>query len=117
MKDRRLEETDSLPGALREVAFSLTACSSAPCFHDGSCLLDNTGSYKCACLAGYTGQRCENREFASGVGVKVSRGAGMERVWGACRGRRSLLSTVVPPRWWIMWALPLSGSQEGWATL
>ncbi|KAH0516666.1 Inactive serine protease PAMR1 [Microtus ochrogaster] len=38
----------------------ITACSSSPCFHDGTCLLDTTGSYKCACLAGYTGQRCEN---------------------------------------------------------
>uniref|UniRef100_A0A2K5MW11 Inactive serine protease PAMR1 n=1 Tax=Cercocebus atys TaxID=9531 RepID=A0A2K5MW11_CERAT len=35
-------------------------CSSSPCFHDGTCILDKTGSYKCACLAGYTGQRCEN---------------------------------------------------------
>uniref|UniRef100_A0A8C9M851 Inactive serine protease PAMR1 n=1 Tax=Panthera tigris altaica TaxID=74533 RepID=A0A8C9M851_PANTA len=35
-------------------------CSSSPCFHDGTCLLDKTGSYKCACLAGYTGQHCEN---------------------------------------------------------
>ena len=103
-------------GALREIAFSLTACSSSPCFHDGTCLLDNTGSYKCACLAGYTGQHCENREFASGVGVKVSHGAGVERVWGACRGCCPLLSTMVPLRWWIMWAFPLSGSQEGWAT-
>ncbi|XP_077633620.1 inactive serine protease PAMR1 [Crocuta crocuta] len=38
----------------------ITACSSSPCFHDGTCLLDNTGSYKCACLAGYTGRHCEN---------------------------------------------------------
>ncbi|KAM5125489.1 inactive serine protease PAMR1-like isoform 3-T3 [Callospermophilus lateralis] len=35
-------------------------CSSSPCFHDGICLHDKAGSYKCACLAGYTGQRCEN---------------------------------------------------------
>ncbi|XP_011820903.1 PREDICTED: inactive serine protease PAMR1 isoform X4 [Mandrillus leucophaeus] len=35
-------------------------CSSSPCFHDGTCVLDKAGSYKCACLAGYTGQRCEN---------------------------------------------------------
>uniref|UniRef100_A0A8D2JQ66 Inactive serine protease PAMR1 n=1 Tax=Sciurus vulgaris TaxID=55149 RepID=A0A8D2JQ66_SCIVU len=35
-------------------------CSSSPCFHDGTCLLDKAGSYKCACLAGYTGQHCEN---------------------------------------------------------
>ncbi|KAM5125488.1 inactive serine protease PAMR1-like isoform 2-T2 [Callospermophilus lateralis] len=38
----------------------ITACSSSPCFHDGICLHDKAGSYKCACLAGYTGQRCEN---------------------------------------------------------
>lgn len=72
----------SRTGALRAIAFSLTACSSSPCFHDGTCLLDSTGSYKCACLAGYTGKHCENREFACRVGVKASRGAGMERVWG-----------------------------------
>uniref|UniRef100_A0A2K6UZ70 Inactive serine protease PAMR1 n=1 Tax=Saimiri boliviensis boliviensis TaxID=39432 RepID=A0A2K6UZ70_SAIBB len=35
-------------------------CSSSPCFHDGTCVLDKAGSYKCACLAGYTGQHCEN---------------------------------------------------------
>uniref|UniRef100_A0A5F9D4Q6 Inactive serine protease PAMR1 n=1 Tax=Oryctolagus cuniculus TaxID=9986 RepID=A0A5F9D4Q6_RABIT len=35
-------------------------CSSSPCFHDGTCLLDKAGSYRCACLAGYTGQHCEN---------------------------------------------------------
>uniref|UniRef100_A0A8D1B0H2 Inactive serine protease PAMR1 n=1 Tax=Sus scrofa TaxID=9823 RepID=A0A8D1B0H2_PIG len=35
-------------------------CSSSPCFHDGTCLLDSTGSYRCACLAGFTGQHCEN---------------------------------------------------------
>uniref|UniRef100_A0A4X1SKW9 Inactive serine protease PAMR1 n=1 Tax=Sus scrofa TaxID=9823 RepID=A0A4X1SKW9_PIG len=34
-------------------------CSSSPCFHDGTCLLDSTGSYRCACLAGF-GQHCEN---------------------------------------------------------
>ncbi|ELK35967.1 Inactive serine protease PAMR1, partial [Myotis davidii] len=38
----------------------ITACSSSPCFHDGTCLIDQTGSYRCACLAGYTGRRCEN---------------------------------------------------------
>lgn len=38
----------------------ITACSSSPCFHDGTCILDTTGSFKCACLAGYTGPRCEN---------------------------------------------------------
>ncbi|KAM8807620.1 inactive serine protease PAMR1 isoform 2-T2 [Eudromia elegans] len=38
----------------------VTACSSSPCLHDGTCILDKTGAYKCACLAGYTGTRCEN---------------------------------------------------------
>ncbi|XP_072719903.1 inactive serine protease PAMR1 isoform X3 [Ciconia boyciana] len=38
----------------------ITACSSSPCLHDGTCILDKTGTYKCACLAGYTGNRCEN---------------------------------------------------------
>lgn len=38
----------------------ITACSSSPCFHDGTCILDTTGSFKCACLSGYTGPRCEN---------------------------------------------------------
>ncbi|KAM9190896.1 inactive serine protease PAMR1 isoform 1-T1 [Mergus octosetaceus] len=38
----------------------ITACSSSPCLHDGTCILDKTGTYKCACLAGYTGSRCEN---------------------------------------------------------
>ncbi|XP_009893899.1 PREDICTED: inactive serine protease PAMR1 isoform X3 [Charadrius vociferus] len=35
-------------------------CSSSPCLHDGTCILDKSGTYKCACLAGYTGNRCEN---------------------------------------------------------
>ncbi|XP_010075446.1 PREDICTED: inactive serine protease PAMR1-like, partial [Pterocles gutturalis] len=38
----------------------ITACSSSPCLHDGTCILDKSGTYKCACLAGYTGSRCEN---------------------------------------------------------
>ncbi|XP_065539252.1 inactive serine protease PAMR1 isoform X4 [Lathamus discolor] len=38
----------------------ITACSSSPCLHDGTCILDKSGTYKCACLAGYTGTRCEN---------------------------------------------------------
>ncbi|XP_065695612.2 inactive serine protease PAMR1 isoform X3 [Patagioenas fasciata] len=35
-------------------------CSSSPCLHDGTCILDKSSTYKCACLAGYTGNRCEN---------------------------------------------------------
>ncbi|KAM8938991.1 inactive serine protease PAMR1 [Pelodytes ibericus] len=38
----------------------LTACSSSPCYHDGTCIGEHAGSYKCACLAGYTGKHCEN---------------------------------------------------------
>ncbi|KAL4622676.1 inactive serine protease PAMR1 isoform X1 [Arapaima gigas] len=37
-----------------------SACSSSPCLHDGTCILDSVGSFRCACLAGYTGPRCEN---------------------------------------------------------
>uniref|UniRef100_A0A4W5LNW3 Inactive serine protease PAMR1 n=1 Tax=Hucho hucho TaxID=62062 RepID=A0A4W5LNW3_9TELE len=37
-----------------------SACSSSPCLHDGTCILDTSHSYHCGCLAGYTGQRCEN---------------------------------------------------------
>ncbi|NWV01884.1 PAMR1 protease, partial [Upupa epops] len=38
----------------------ITACSSSPCLHDGTCILDKSSTYRCACLAGYTGTRCEN---------------------------------------------------------
>ncbi|XP_054131995.1 inactive serine protease PAMR1 isoform X1 [Melozone crissalis] len=41
----------------------ITACSSSPCLHDGTCILDKSSTYKCACLAGYTGSRCENLDF------------------------------------------------------
>ncbi|XP_028814835.1 inactive serine protease PAMR1 isoform X2 [Denticeps clupeoides] len=37
-----------------------SACSSSPCLHDGTCVLDSSQSYHCACLAGYTGRSCEN---------------------------------------------------------
>ncbi|XP_061577477.1 inactive serine protease PAMR1 [Cololabis saira] len=37
-----------------------SACSSSPCLHDGTCILDSSYTYRCACLAGYTGKRCEN---------------------------------------------------------
>nr|XP_057931994.1 inactive serine protease PAMR1-like [Doryrhamphus excisus] len=37
-----------------------SACSSSPCLHDGTCILDTSYAYRCACLAGYTGKRCEN---------------------------------------------------------
>ncbi|KAG9281076.1 inactive serine protease PAMR1 isoform X2 [Astyanax mexicanus] len=37
-----------------------SACTSSPCLHDGTCILDSSHSYHCACLAGYTGRRCEH---------------------------------------------------------
>uniref|UniRef100_A0A3Q3X5E7 Inactive serine protease PAMR1 n=1 Tax=Mola mola TaxID=94237 RepID=A0A3Q3X5E7_MOLML len=37
----------------------ISACSSSPCLHDGTCILDTSYTYHCACLAGYTGKRCE----------------------------------------------------------
>ncbi|XP_053333907.1 inactive serine protease PAMR1 [Clarias gariepinus] len=36
-----------------------SACTSSPCLHDGTCILDTSHSFHCACLAGYTGKRCE----------------------------------------------------------
>nr|XP_020470873.1 inactive serine protease PAMR1 isoform X2 [Monopterus albus] len=38
----------------------VSACSSSPCLHDGTCVLESSYTYRCACLAGYTGRRCEN---------------------------------------------------------
>ncbi|XP_037308316.2 inactive serine protease PAMR1 [Pungitius pungitius] len=37
-----------------------SACSSSPCLHDGTCVLESSYTYRCACLAGYTGKRCEH---------------------------------------------------------
>uniref|UniRef100_A0A3P8W6U0 Inactive serine protease PAMR1 n=1 Tax=Cynoglossus semilaevis TaxID=244447 RepID=A0A3P8W6U0_CYNSE len=39
-----------------------SACSSSPCLHDGTCILDSSYTYHCACLAGYTGKRCEHEK-------------------------------------------------------
>ncbi|XP_043090442.1 inactive serine protease PAMR1 isoform X2 [Puntigrus tetrazona] len=35
-------------------------CTSSPCLHDGTCIVDSSHSFHCACLAGYTGKRCEH---------------------------------------------------------
>lgn len=43
--------------------FFFLACSSSPCLHDGTCTLDKIGGYRCACLAGFTGNRCESCEY------------------------------------------------------
>lgn len=101
-------------------AFSLPACSSSPCFHDGTCLLDKTGSYKCACLAGYTGQHCEHREYASCVGSGSARaGRGFQkRVVAACSSchlgwsmQDSLCMDIPPEMWGWFWAR-MSGATQ-----
>ncbi|CAB1338921.1 unnamed protein product [Coregonus sp. 'balchen'] len=38
----------------------ISACSPSPCQHHGTCFRDPVQSFRCACLAGYTGQLCEN---------------------------------------------------------
>lgn len=48
---------------LMSSTFTSTACSSSPCLHDGTCILDSSHTYRCACLGGYTGKNCENGEF------------------------------------------------------
>uniref|UniRef100_UPI00398E3E14 inactive serine protease PAMR1 isoform X3 n=1 Tax=Pristiophorus japonicus TaxID=55135 RepID=UPI00398E3E14 len=50
------EEVDARRGLLDP-----GACSSSPCLHDGMCLQLGSVDYRCACLAGYTGKRCENK--------------------------------------------------------
>nr|XP_020016407.1 inactive serine protease PAMR1 isoform X2 [Castor canadensis] len=73
-------------------------CSSSPCFHDGTCLLDAAGSYKCACLAGYTGQHCENvleERNCSDLGGPVN---GYKKITGGpgfLNGRYAKIGTVV----------------------
>lgn len=38
-------------------------CMPNPCQNNGLCTASGT-SYTCACLAGYTGQRCETRKYS-----------------------------------------------------
>ncbi|KAM8807622.1 inactive serine protease PAMR1 isoform 4-T4 [Eudromia elegans] len=73
-------------------------CSSSPCLHDGTCILDKTGAYKCACLAGYTGTRCENfldEKTCSDPGGPLN---GYRRVvedTGLLNGRYAKIGTVI----------------------
>ncbi|XP_064008400.1 inactive serine protease PAMR1 isoform X3 [Pogoniulus pusillus] len=76
----------------------ITACSSSPCLHDGTCVLDRSGAYSCACLAGYTGSRCENfldEKTCSDPGGPVN---GYRRVLedtGILNGRYAKIGTVL----------------------
>ncbi|XP_032867008.1 inactive serine protease PAMR1 isoform X3 [Tyto alba] len=76
----------------------ITACSSSPCLHDGTCILDKSGTYKCACLAGYTGSRCENfldEKNCSDPGGPLN---GYRRVvedTGLLNGRYAKIGTVI----------------------
>ncbi|NXO32745.1 PAMR1 protease, partial [Cisticola juncidis] len=76
----------------------ITACSSSPCLHDGTCILDKSSSYKCACLAGYTGNRCENfleEKNCSDPGGPLN---GYRRVvedTGLLNGRYAKIGTVI----------------------
>ncbi|NXK72213.1 PAMR1 protease, partial [Amazona guildingii] len=76
----------------------ITACSSSPCLHDGTCILDKSGTYKCACLAGYTGTHCENfldEKNCSDPGGPLN---GYRRVvedTGALNGRYAKIGTVI----------------------
>ncbi|XP_054055587.1 inactive serine protease PAMR1 isoform X3 [Rissa tridactyla] len=76
----------------------ITACSSSPCLHDGTCILDKSGTYKCACLAGYTGNRCENfldEKNCSDPGGPLN---GYRRVvedTGLLNGRYAKIGTVI----------------------
>jgi hypothetical protein len=49
-------------GNLCELA-SNTACNSSPCFNGGQCQNFGSNAYVCVCLNGWTGLRCESRNF------------------------------------------------------
>jgi len=38
------------------------ACKSKPCLHKGTCV-NGVSQYRCKCVAGYTGLRCEKSKF------------------------------------------------------
>ena len=43
--------------------FSENPCRPNPCSYNGKCVLDGYGGYKCKCVGGYTGSRCESELF------------------------------------------------------
>ncbi|XP_068255432.1 inactive serine protease PAMR1 isoform X1 [Nyctibius grandis] len=76
----------------------ITACSSSPCLHDGTCILDKSGTYKCACLAGYTGNRCENfldEKNCSDPGGPLNGYRRVAEDTGFLNGRYAKIGTVI----------------------
>ncbi|NXF32195.1 PAMR1 protease, partial [Nyctibius bracteatus] len=76
----------------------ITACSSSPCLHDGTCILDKSGTYKCACLAGYTGNRCENfldEKNCSDPGGPLNGYRRVAEDTGLLNGRYAKIGTVI----------------------
>ncbi|XP_014448575.1 inactive serine protease PAMR1 isoform X2 [Tupaia chinensis] len=91
----------------------VTACSSSPCLHDGTCLLDKTGSFTCACLAGYTGSRCESVLEEKNCSDPGGLGHGYRKVTGGpglVDGRLAKVGTVVS--FFCNGSYVLSGSLE-----
>ncbi|NXJ69794.1 PAMR1 protease, partial [Rostratula benghalensis] len=76
----------------------ITACSSSPCLHDGTCILDKSSTYKCACLAGYTGNRCENfldEKNCSDPGGPLNGYRRIVEDTGLLNGRYAKIGTVI----------------------
>ncbi|NXD22828.1 PAMR1 protease, partial [Spelaeornis formosus] len=76
----------------------ITACSSSPCLHDGTCILDKSSTYKCACLAGYTGNRCENfleEKTCSDPGGPLNGYRRVVEETGLLNGRYAKIGTVI----------------------
>ncbi|XP_078351789.1 putative skeletal organic matrix protein 5 [Oculina patagonica] len=62
--DHSLHPEDLKPRAGFTYTGTENACSSNPCFHDGTCLNGFTDKgYQCACSASYTGKHCETVRF------------------------------------------------------
>ena len=43
--------------------FSENPCRPNPCSYNGKCVVNGYGGYKCKCVGGYTGSRCESELF------------------------------------------------------
>ncbi|XP_078352337.1 protein lin-12-like [Oculina patagonica] len=66
--DHSLHPEDLKPRAGFTYTGTENACSSNPCFHDGTCLNGFTDKrYQCACSAFYTGEHCETGKTGSNL--------------------------------------------------